>query len=67
MLTTLILLHSVSGIAIEVNPKHITHLRNPDTSNLFVEGAKCLVNMADGKYITVKETCTEVRRLIEEQ
>jgi hypothetical protein len=41
-------------------------LRNPEPHNqLFTGNVKCVVNMSDGKYVTVKETCAEVRRLME--
>ncbi len=64
----LIVLHSVSGAVIEVNPALVTHLRNPEKSNpSFIPGAHCMINMADGKYVTVTETCAEVRLLIERQ
>ena len=67
-LVAMIVLHSVTGTAIEINPLLITHLRHPESKNPnFVEGAQCMINMADGKYVTVREPCAEVRRLIEEQ
>jgi uncharacterized protein YlzI (FlbEa/FlbD family) len=64
----MVVLHTVTGTAIEVNPLLITHLRHPEANNRsFVEGAQCMINMVDGKYVTVRETCAEVRQLIEEQ
>lgn len=67
LLTGIVVLHLVSGTVVEINPAHITHLRHREASNnLFVEGAQCLINMVDGKYVTVRETCAEVRQLIEE-
>lgn len=64
----LIILHAVSGQPIEVNPRLITHLRGPDPDiQAFTKEAKCMVNFADGKYITVRETCIEVTRLIGEK
>ena len=62
----LLILHSVSGVAVEINPNAITHLRNPDTSHSFTEKARCMVNLSDGKYVTVIETCEQVRRAIED-
>lgn len=64
----LLVLHSLSGAVIEVNPSQITHLRNPELTkdHSFTDKARCMVNMADGKYITVLETCEYVRRAIEE-
>lgn len=64
----LIILHTVSGAQIEINPKLITHMRGPEPDHrLFTEGAKCLINFSDGKYITVRETCAEVKNLIGEK
>lgn len=61
----LITLHTVSGIPVEVNTELITHMRSPDKTNkAFVEGVKCMINMADGKFVTVRETCDSIRRAI---
>ena len=62
----LIVLHTVDGREITVNPKQVTHLGGPKAGGgFFVEGVNCQVNMADGKFITVIETCDEVRKLLE--
>jgi hypothetical protein len=62
----LIALHSGSGTPLDLNTDAITNLRNPEPSNnAFSKGVKCQVNMMDGKFVTVKETCAEVRRLME--
>lgn len=65
LIPALLTLHTVSGTAVEVNTELITHLRNPEPGmKSFVEGAKCMINMADGKFVTVIETCDAVRRAI---
>jgi len=62
----MIVLHSGSGIALDLNPQAITNLRNPDPAiGAFSPNVKCQVNMLDGKYIMVKETCEEVKKLME--
>ncbi len=63
----MIVLHSGSGTSLDLNTDAITNLRNPEPGNthLFSPNVKCQVNMLDGKYVTVKETCAEVRRLME--
>ena len=68
LVLVLIVLHSGSGTPLELNPSMVTNLRNPEPSNtgLFAPGVKCQVNLADGKYVTVKETCAEVRKLMEQ-
>jgi len=62
----LLVLHTVSGVVVEVNPSAITHLRNPEGQQNFPKKAQCMINMADGKFVTVTETCESVRRAIEE-
>jgi hypothetical protein len=62
----LIVLHSGSGTPLELNPALVTNLRNPEPGNgAFSPGVKCQINMVDGKFVTVKETCLEVRKLME--
>ena len=62
----MIILHSATGTEIDLNTKAITNLRNPEPSNPnFTPNVKCLVNMSDGKFVTVTETCAEVRKLME--
>jgi hypothetical protein len=62
----LIVLHSGSGTPLDVNSQAITNLRNPEASiGAFSPNVKCQVNMVDGRYVTVKETCAEVRKLME--
>ena len=66
VLVALIILHSATGVAIDVNPHEITNLRRPEPgSPMFTPGVQCMVNLTDGKFVTVMETCDEVRRLIE--
>lgn len=66
-LVLIIVLHSLTGYEVHVNPRQVTSMREPENDHKhFVEGAQCLINLADGKFVTVKETCAEVRQLIEE-
>jgi hypothetical protein len=67
--TALIVLHAPgTNKEIEVNPQMVTSMRRgeKDGSSHFTEEAHCLVSLADGKYVAVKETCSEVRNLMEE-
>lgn len=75
MLTTLvvlhmIVLHTVDGREIDVNAAQITHMREAHDDNAddkyFTKGVRCMLNLADSKYVTVAETCEAVRKLIEE-
>ena len=64
----LIILHTVDGRPIAINPQQITHLGGPKASagQHFVKGVNCQVNFTDGKFVTVIETCDEIRRLLEQ-
>jgi hypothetical protein len=66
----LIILHSIQGHEVTISPDQVTNLRasRPDKPNtLFTEQARCVVSLTDGKFVTVKETCAEIRLLIEQQ
>jgi hypothetical protein len=53
-------------VAIDVNTELITHLRNPEPTNpAFTSNVKCQVNMSDGKFVTVIESCREVRSIMD--
>jgi hypothetical protein len=63
----LIRLHTPEGKEISVNSAGIVTLREPRTGEEhFPKGARCVINMSDGKFNLVVEDCQEVRRLIEE-
>ena len=69
MFYTLIILHSLSGGVLLVNPKLITSMKahQPNKENAHIaKDVECVINMADGKFLSVIETCDEVRKLIEE-
>ena len=65
----MIILHSGAGTPIDLNADTITNMRGPEPTStgtkLFSDSVKCQVNMTDGKYIAVRETCAEVRKLME--
>ena len=68
ILMLMIILHSGAGVEMAVNPALITNMRNPEPGNpSFTPTVRCLINMADGKFVTVKETCEEVRRMMRQQ
>lgn len=62
----LIQLTDLNHSKVDVNVAEIVSLRDATDSGLLAEGAKCIVNTADGKHFTVIETCEEIRRLIVE-
>jgi uncharacterized protein YlzI (FlbEa/FlbD family) len=70
LLATLIVLHTLDGREIDINPKQITSMReareDDEGGKAFTPGVRCMVNTTDGKFVTVTETCEEVRRKLEE-
>lgn len=64
----LIVLHSPDGREIDVSVDEITSLqcRLPGARNsLMSEGVNAVINLTDGKYVSVRESCVEIRELIE--
>jgi len=62
----MVILHSATGVEIDINTSTITNMRSPEPGNKnFTPDVKCLINMSDGKFVTVRETCEEVRRAME--
>lgn len=64
-LALFIALHLVDGTIVQVNPKSIISMRGRGQTQLITEGGHCMLNLADGKYVVVRETCKEVFELIE--
>jgi hypothetical protein len=62
----LVLLHAPQGHDIYVNPDTVTTMRAavPGKANELVsDEVQCLLNTSDGKFISVVETCDQVRTL----
>jgi hypothetical protein len=61
----LIALHAVTGNEIDINAAEITSMyeTKEDDANdkLIVQGVRCVINMTDGKFASVREQCSEVR------
>lgn len=65
-LLVMMILHTGSGIEVDINTETITNMRGPEADHKnFAPGVQCLINMSDGKFVTVKESCEEVRRVME--
>lgn len=63
---TIIILHSLTGAEISVNPEAIVSMRDGQhTGQHVAKEVECVITTADGKFISVLETCAEVRALIE--
>ena len=67
---TLIVLHSVEGHEIRINPAQINSLRaarpKGEGGKLFTDEVKCMINTTDGKFINVIENCETVNRMLQE-
>jgi uncharacterized protein YlzI (FlbEa/FlbD family) len=64
--TVLLVLHLPGGDEVYVNPMEITTMRQRAQGEIFTPQAECMVSLVDGKFVTVVETCHEIRRRIEE-
>jgi hypothetical protein len=66
----LLLLHAPDGSEVRINPSEVTSLRSAPPKNtgpkVFAEGSNCQVSLADGKFITVIETCRAIQKVLEE-
>jgi hypothetical protein len=65
--TGLIVLHAPDGHEVFVNPDEVTvlHQKLGAGKDTFTANASCLVNMTDGKFITVVETCLTVLKALD--
>lgn len=64
----LVLLHGPNGHEILLNPALIAsmHAAKPGVENKYVtDEAQCVINTADGKFVSVVEPCATVRELSE--
>ena len=61
---TLFMVHGLDGREVYVNSEQVISMAMPGDSKLFVEGVRCVITLTDGKFITVKETCSQVQALM---
>lgn len=64
----LVLLHGPEDHDILVNPDMVTTMRaaSGEDNRYLTKEARCMINTSDGKYVSVVETCEEVRELFKE-
>lgn len=64
---TLVELHGPNGQRYFVNPMFITSLREPITEDRkhFSPNTRCVIVTVNGKFLAVRETCDDVRALVE--
>lgn len=63
----LILLHGPGGSEIRISPDQVTSLRSPagPSNKAFTDEVRCMVNLVDGKYVSVIEACETVQKMLE--
>jgi hypothetical protein len=61
-----VILTAPTGQPIEVNPKAVVAMREPRGSEHFHKSARCLLSTSDGKWVTVTESCAQVKKLLED-
>ena len=61
----LIALHGPANQVIYINPQEITSVREPLVTGHFARGTRCLVYLSNRNFITVTETCDEVKAKIQ--
>jgi len=72
MLWTLVALRLIQftgpdGQTVVINPDEIVSVRSPRSTDHFGPGIQCLIFTVDGKYISVKEACSQVRETLTEE
>ena len=63
----MLILHGPDGHDVRIAPEQITALHSPPEprSKNYPLNANCLINLTDGKFIAVVETCLEVEQQLE--
>jgi hypothetical protein len=65
----LVMVHGVGNRSILINPKQVTslHAAVPSQPNKYLaDEVKCLVGLADGKFVSTIEPCEEVKEILEQ-
>lgn len=59
----LVTLHMIDGRVVQVNPAQVTQVISPHEGDnkVLVEGVNCVVRFTDGNFVSVAETCEQVR------
>jgi len=67
LLFVFIAVHTIDDQLLVINPQQIVTMRDArDAEKRIVhDKVRCVITLADGKLASTKETCAEVRRLIE--
>ncbi|QIG93825.1 MULTISPECIES: hypothetical protein [Bradyrhizobium] len=61
----LVSFHGPDGYPVEINPDQVTSLRGAregdQQSKFFTSEVRCMIGLTDGKFVSVSESCEEVR------
>jgi hypothetical protein len=64
-LIVLVTVHQIDGRAVLVNPRQVTSMAEARDSGQIPDAVNCVIALTDGRFLSVAETCTEVRALLE--
>jgi hypothetical protein len=65
----LILLHGPDGHEIRISPSQVTSMRSSvegQPNKALDDDVRCMINLADGKFVSVVEPCHIVQHMLEE-
>ena len=68
--TLLVLLHAPGGREILLNPELVVSMHaavKGEANKIMTDQVRCLINTNDGKFISVVESCEQVRKLFSER
>jgi len=60
----LLLLHTLDGRVIYVSPLHIVSVGEARIEGKLSRDVNCVVNLVDGKFVTVIENCTQIKEAL---
>jgi hypothetical protein len=61
-----LLLHTLDGRLVYISPLHVVSVGEARIDGKLSKDVNCVVNLSDGKFITVVETCSMVKQQIED-
>jgi hypothetical protein len=67
-LAVILLLHGPGGREIRVNTAHVTSMHaaiEGEPNKAFTDEVRCVINLADGKFVSVIEPCHVVQSMLE--
>jgi hypothetical protein len=61
-LLELVVLKTVDNREVAINPKYVISLSVPKSGGTLSSSVNCVVTFTDGKFLSMKESCAEVRK-----